>query len=119
MKKLTDTTFGPETKNRSVYSVVLWTVVTHPKSIEVFDYLKGVEKISNPQSIQFCYVDIDLFPEIAMRYSVREVPFITVHDPEGWIVSAGAPNAVDLDTLKTIMGDKQYEVFFPRIPSGQ
>lgn len=116
MKRLGDENFTQETRNGTTFSVVLWTVLTHPACIAAYDLLAALEKKSNPQVVQFCYVNIDAAPNLAMSMSIREVPYVTVHDKNGMVFRAGWLSTQTPTEFQSVIGDATYESIIQRLP---
>lgn len=112
LKKLDKTNFYQEVSNNTTYSVVLFIIKTHKKSMEIFDLLRSLAKGFNPQLIQFCYVDIDSETEISEKNSIREIPYLILYDASGIPIRMLAPNNSSR-LLIDLLGESLYEAINP------
>lgn len=112
LKKLDYTSFDKEISNGITYTVVLFLVKTHKRSMEIFDLLRDLGKSFNPQLIQFCYVDSDAETEIIQAYSIREVPYLILYDKDGIPINMFSPKSSSR-LLVELLGEKLYEAINP------
>lgn len=110
MRNLTEKDFNSylESEHLKKQVIILWVIPTHEACITAYDFLKTLP--FNPNLVDLAVVDIDKEPKLAMKYSIRKAPFITVFSRKR-IVSSGFFNPVNRNRLIEIIGNQSYETF--------
>lgn len=112
MRNLTENDFDLYLEHLKKQTIILWSITTHEACIDAYDFLKTLP--FNPKLVELAMVDVDREPKLAMKYSIRKVPFVTVFSKKR-IVSSGFLKPVDRNRLTDIIGKQAYETFTTNI----
>jgi thioredoxin-like negative regulator of GroEL len=97
MIDLTDLNFETEVTKATSPVIVVWTTVSNVASTLLILQMKKLELVDST-TLKFGKVDIDLYPALAIRFSIRELPLVMRFE-DGLLVAQAS------SLTKEILGD--------------